>query len=285
MLGASGQTGRRIAAGLQARGAGVRTATRSAELAGSTDHVRFDWSDAATHAAALQGIDAAYLLAPESVADPAPLMLPFIERALAAGVRRLVLLGSSAIPDEGPGLGAVARALRAQAPEWAVLQPSWFMQNFFNRGHLHGASLWRDGEVMTATGRGRVGFVDADDIAAVAVHALLDERAYNQGLVLTGPEALSYDDVCAILSRAAGRRFVHRPVSEAEAQRQLVASGIPERYAALLVALDVAIRDGAEDRVTDTVLRVTGRAPRSFAALAARELAQGGEARPPRQQT
>lgn len=270
VIGAAGQTGSRIAAGLRACGTAVRTATRSAALAGSTDHVRFDWSDVATHDAALAGCDAIYLLAPAAVSDPAPIMIPFLERAIAAGTHRLVLLSSSAIPDDAPGLGAVAHVLRQRAPEWAVLKPSWFMQNFFSPQHHHGASLWRDGVVMTSTGSGRVGFVDVDDIAAVAVHALVDEKSANDELVLTGPQALSYDDVCAILTQTIGRKFVHVHVDDAEAQRRLEESGMPARYAAMLVALDAAIRNGAEDRITDTVQRVTGHAPRAFAELASR---------------
>jgi uncharacterized protein YbjT (DUF2867 family) len=155
-------------------------------------------------------------------------------------------------------LGAVERLLRARAPEWAVLKPSWFMQNFTDPAHAHARSVAQDGKLYTSTGSGRVGFVDARDIAEVAVHALLEERAPNAALVITGPEALSYDDV----ARQLDAQHVH--ITDGQAVSRLVSSGIPRAYAELLVALDVQIRAGAEARVTDTVERLTGNRARTF---------------------
>jgi ergot alkaloid biosynthesis protein len=265
ITGGTGNTGRRVASRLAELGVPVRTASRAAPPSGSAgEHARFDWADASTHAPALEGVDRVYLVAPAYVDDPSTLMLPFIELALARGVRRLVLLSSSAIPDGAPGLGTVERFLRDRAPGWAALKPSWFMQNFIDPRHPHAGSLIREGTVVTATGAGRVGFVDADDIAEVAVRALADDAPHDTAHVITGPEALSYADVAAILARVSGRPMRHLEVDDEEARRRLMAAGMPERYAALLVRLDAAIRGGAEDRVTDTVARVTGRAPRSF---------------------
>ncbi|MCP3167823.1 NmrA family NAD(P)-binding protein [Myxococcus qinghaiensis] len=233
-----------------------------------TEHVRFDWTAPTTHEAAVDGVDRMYLLVP-AMADPSPLMISFIERAMARGVRRVVLLGASAIAEGSPGLGQVHRFLREHAPEWSVLQPSWFMQNFSNPQNQHGASVRRNGLLMTSTGKGRVGFVDAADIAAVGVRALADEPSHDTAHVITGPQALSYDDVAAELSRVSGRPIRHVHASLEEVRRHLQeGTGMPEAYASLLASLDVPIREGAEDRVTDTVLRVTGRAPRTFEAFA-----------------
>ncbi|NPD29307.1 oxidoreductase, partial [Corallococcus exiguus] len=114
----------------------------------------------------------------------------------------------------------------------------------------------------------RVGFVDAEDIAAVGVRALADAKSHDTAHVITGPQALSYDDLAAILSRVSGRSIRHVHAAPDEAQRHLQDSGMPEAYARFLTMLDTLIRDGAEDRVTDTVQRVTGRAPRDFESFA-----------------
>jgi uncharacterized protein YbjT (DUF2867 family) len=103
-----------------------------------------------------------------------------------------------------------------------------------------------------------MGFVDARDIAEVGVRALLDARAPNAALTITGPEALSYDDIARCLN------VQHVHIDDAEAVARLVSSGIPQAYAELLVSLDALIRAGAEDRVTDTVERMTGQRPRIF---------------------
>src|SRR6185436_9951330 len=102
-----------VVAGLRAAGFPARVATRKPREAGQ---VRFDWADRATHAAALHGVSAVYLLAPIGEAEPAALVEPFLADAVTAGVRRVVLLSSSAVTDGTPGLGELPRLVRA-APE------------------------------------------------------------------------------------------------------------------------------------------------------------------------
>lgn len=97
-------------------------------------------------------------------------------------------------------------------PEWVVLRPSWFMQNF--RGHTALAAGVDAGEIVSATGHGRSGFVDAGDIAAVAVHALLDAQSYDTHIV-TGPQALSYSDAARIIAAHTGQSLHHRSISVA----------------------------------------------------------------------
>lgn len=277
ITGGTGKTGAAIAAHARRRGFDVRIASRNAPV-GELPWARFDWEEPSSYAAALAGVSRVYLVAPAGVPDPAPSMNAFVARALDQGVRRFVLLGSSAVPSDAPGLGAVERCLRDVAPEWAVLRPSWFMQNFTG-AHPHAQSARAEGAIYTATGDGRVAFIDADDIAAVGAHVLLDAEAPNEPLVLTGPEALSYDDVARLMGEALGRPVRHVRIDEHEAQRRLVASGMPAEYAELLVRLDVAIRGGAEDRVTDTVLRITGRPPRSLGELLRATSSRAGASR------
>ncbi|MEV7602150.1 NAD(P)H-binding protein [Kitasatospora sp. NPDC089797] len=271
VIGATGTTGSRVTARLAARGHRVKAASRRAAAPDGAEAVRFDWHDPATFEAALSGVDRVYLVPPVGAVEPAGTMLPFLERARAAGVRRAVLLSSSAIPAGGPATGRVHQALPELFEEWAVLRPSWFMQNFTG-DHAHAQSVRADGLLLTATGEGRVAFVDADDIAAVAVHALTDLRAPDTDLVITGPEALSYTDVAAILGDVTGRAVVHRQLTSEQLVERLTAVAVPAEFAALLAAMDRAIAEGAEDRTTDTVRRLTGRPPRSLRALVEREL-------------
>ncbi|GAA5038259.1 uncharacterized protein YbjT (DUF2867 family) [Thermocatellispora tengchongensis] len=266
VIGATGTTGSRLTAFLREHGVPARPATRTPRHAGQ---VRFDWSDPGTHAPALRGVSAVYLIAPVAVADPVPLVEPFLEEAVRQGVRRVVLLSSSAVPEGAPGLGALHRLVRTAVPEWAVLRPSWFMQNFTSASFGLRA---RDGEILSATGKGRVAFVDAGDIAAVAGHALIEAEPHNTEHILTGPEALSYADVAAIITRRTGRTVRHRAVTEDELARHFTEQGMAPDYAALLAGLDTGIGAGSEDRVTDTVERVTGRPARTFRAFSELEL-------------
>lgn len=271
VIGATGTTGSRVVSRLAADGHRVKAAGRRAPTAAGSHGVRFDWADPTTFDEALSGTDRVYLIPPIGSLEPAAVMLPFLGRARAAGVRRAVLLSSSAIPAGGPATGRIHEALPGLFDEWAVLRPSWFMQNFTG-DHPHARSIRADGTVSTATGAGRVGFVDADDIAAVAVHALTDDRAPNTDLVITGPQALSYDDIAAVVTEVTGREVTHRRLTY-EQMRDRLAPTMPVEFAAMLAGLDRAIAEGAEDRTTDTVHRLTGRPPGTFRAFAERELA------------
>ncbi|MFG2712877.1 NAD(P)H-binding protein [Streptomyces goshikiensis] len=273
VIGATGTTGRRLVARLAAAGRRVTAAGRSATAVDGARAVRFDWDDPDTYGDALAGADRVYLIPPPGSPDPAAVMLPFLRRARAAGVRRAVLLSSSAIPAGGPAVGRVHQALPDLFDEWAVLRPSWFMQNFTG-DHAHALSIRSEGVIRTAAGEGRVGFVDAEDIAAVAFHALTDLRAPNTDLILTGPSALSHREVAEVLSGITGRPVAHEELTP-EQMRDRLAAFMPAEFAALLTDMDRAIAAGAEDRTTDTVRRVTGLPPLDFRACALREAGRG----------
>jgi uncharacterized protein YbjT (DUF2867 family) len=259
VTGGTGTTGSRVTAVLRERGVPVRVTSRRP----ANGQVRFEWAEPATHAAALVGVRAVYLVAPVGVADPAPLVAPFLDAARERGVRRVVLLSSSALPEGAPGLGELHTMVSALVPEPTVLRPSWFMQNFLG-DHPHARSARLDGEIVTATGSGRVAFVDAGDIAAVAAHALADDDPHVGEYVLTGPEALSYADVAATLTEVVGRPVRHRAVGVPELAERFVEAGYAADFAAVLAALDGGIARGGEDRTTSAVQEVTGRPPRSF---------------------
>ncbi|MGU3497613.1 NmrA family NAD(P)-binding protein [Mycobacterium sp. C31M] len=257
VTGATGHTGSLVVTGLTDAGVTVRAASRSPEPGG----VRFDWADPTTHADAVAGVDRMYLVAPVGVANPAPLVRPVLERGLADRLRRVVLLSASATEPSDTGLGALHRLVTELAPEWAILRPSWFMSNFVG-DHPVAAGL-RDGVLTTATGDGRIGFIDVADIAAVATTILLQADPVSDEYILTGSQALSYAEVCAIYTRLTGRPARHHAVGAAERARQMVDSGLSAEYAHILAGMDERISLGSEDRVTDTVFRVTGRAPRT----------------------
>ncbi|WP_405825514.1 NAD(P)H-binding protein [Streptomyces sp. NBC_00838] len=280
VIGATGTTGSRIVSQLAAGGHLVKAAGRRAGPVSGARSVRFDWADPTTFGEALTGTDRVYLVPPIGSTEPADVMLPFLDQARTAGVRRAVLLSSSAIPAGGPATGRIHEALPGLFGEWAVLRPSWFMQNFTG-DHPHARSIRADGTVSTATGEGRVGFVDADDIAAVAVHALTDDRAPNTDLVITGPQALSYGDIAAAVTEVTGRAVTHRRLTYAQ-MRDHLAAAMPAEFAAMLAGLDRSIAEGSEDRTTDTVHRLTGRPPGTFRAFAERELTVTAQRRPRR---
>ncbi|MEM8682278.1 MAG: ergot alkaloid biosynthesis protein [Pseudomonadota bacterium] len=262
LTGGTGTTGRRISAALKSRGALHRVATRSPQ---TRNDVQFEWADDTTWTEALDRASSVYLVAPSGVPDPLRVMEPFLRRAINDGVERFVLLSASSLESGGPMMGSVHAWLSEHAPEWAVLRPTWFMQNFCGQQHL--ASIRDESAIYTATEEGRIGFIDAEDIAAVAVEFLTRTENESGDVILTGPQALSYDDVAHELTTALGRRVQHCRLSETELASRHMSSGLPRDYAETLSAMDTSIAAGSENRITDSVESITGRPARTLAAF------------------
>lgn len=255
VTGGTGKTGSLVARQLAARGVEARIATRKAT---TPEQVRFEWGDGPSCRAALDGVDAVYLVAPTDRTDHLAVMRPLLEQAVEQGVSQLVLLSASSLQEGAPMMGEVHAWLRANAARWAVLRPSWFMQNFVTQ---HLPSIISEGCIYSATQDGRTPFIDAADIAAVAVEALCDQTLASGERILTGPEALTYDEVADRLSAFTQRPIRHCRLSAANLARRYAELGIPHDYADVLARMDDAISHGSEDRTTTEVEQVAGRKP------------------------
>ncbi|MFD0485933.1 SDR family oxidoreductase [Saccharopolyspora spinosporotrichia] len=215
VLGGTGKTGRRVAAKLAARGADVRVASRRGA-------VRFDWDDRSTWAPALEGADAAYVIAP-SETDDGETISEFIVAATAAGVGRLVLLSAREVETSMvPGLKAAEAAVRRSDARWTILRPSWFAQNFSEDMFL---PLIDAGLVALPTGDGKEPFIDAEDIADVAVAALTEDGHDRQVYELSGPDLLSFPEAVEMIAAASGREVAFKAVTAGSSWSRCWATG------------------------------------------------------------
>ena len=264
VLGGTGKTGRRIAERLTAAGRPVRIGSR-------TGAPPFDWEDRATWAPALQGTGAAYLAYYPDIADPgaAGTLRAFAEQAVRGGTRRLVLLSARGMDATLPA----ERAVAVDGAEWTVLRASWFFQNF-SEGILRDGVL--GGEIVFPAGDVKEPFIDADDIADVAVAALTGDGQH-AGRVhdLTGPRLLTFAEAAGEIARASGREVRYAPVSVAEYGAMLSGYGLSGDLVAFLAELFGALLDGRNAQLTDGVQRALGREPRDLADFA-REAAAAG---------
>ncbi|MFF1607568.1 NAD(P)H-binding protein [Amycolatopsis sp. NPDC058278] len=256
IVGGAGKTGRRITRRLRAAGQAVRTASRTG------GDIAFDLADPATWAPALEGVKAAYVVEPDLRAsgDRIP---RFVAEAVAAGVRRLVLLSAGGVgeADDRHPLKAAEQAVRASGLDWTILRPDWFSQNFSEGPWVPGVLA---GTLSLPAGEGRTPFIDAEDIAEVAAAALTDDRHRGRIYQLTGPRAISFGEAADLIGKATGRTIRYTDVApEAHIESQ-VANGIPPDIARLLTGIFVAIRDGSAPEPTDGVERALGRPARPF---------------------
>lgn len=263
VLGASGKTGRRVAERLRAQGVPVRSGSRTGEP-------HFDWDDRTTWAPALDGVAAVYVSYYPDLAVPgaAETVGALAQQAVAQGARRIVLLSGR---GEQEALDAEQAVRRAHA-DATILRSSWFAQNFSESFMLEELLA---GEVALPVDGVREPFVDADDIADVAVAALTDDGHAGELYELTGPRLLTFAEAVAEVARASGRRIRFATVPTDAWTAALREQGVPDDVAWLMGYLFTEVLDGRNEHLADGVERALGRPPRDFADFA-RAAAAGG---------
>ncbi|MFY0407618.1 NAD(P)H-binding protein [Solicola sp. PLA-1-18] len=224
--------------------------------------VAFSWDDPSGWPAALDGVDAIYLVRPDR--PDAPELVAAFLADVPADVR-VVLLSERAADDTGPEGWAprAERAVRDSGRPWTILRPSWFMQ-VFTDARFYLADIVERSELVFPSGGATVAWIDARDIAAVAEQAILDPAHDSQTYELTGPESLTLARTAELLSEVVGRPVAHREVSIEEA-----VEGMTGFDRDLTVLTFERVRDGSFTPVTDDVARVTGRPARSLRELPA----------------
>jgi uncharacterized protein YbjT (DUF2867 family) len=264
VLGGTGRTGSLVARKLAKRGLSTRTAARNGA------DVPFDWDNPATHGPALAGADRIYLVSPVMRVTYADLVSGFLDLAEACGVRHVTYLsayGSDQAPPE-VDIVAVERDLMGRpALTSSILRPASVMQNFTDE-HL---PVIQD-MITVPTAGGAEAFVDAANIAAVAVETLADPEAHAGAVyVPTGPEALTVAEVAGIIADVAGRPLRHNDIERNAWIDGAIAAGVvPADYGVMLNWLTGMIASGHGSRPNDDVRKVTGSPPASFADFAHR---------------
>jgi uncharacterized protein YbjT (DUF2867 family) len=264
VLGGTGRTGSLVAQKLIERGLNARTASRH------DAEVPFDWDDPATHAPALEGVDRVYLVTPVLRVTYAGLVSDFLDRAAGAGVRHVTYLstyGSDQAPPE-IDIRAVERDLAARgAFTHSILRPAWVMQNFID-DHIPVV----DRTITLPTRGGAEAFVDAVDIAAVAVETLVDPDAHaGAQYAPTGPQSLTLSDVADIIADAVGGPVAYNDIGADAWIGGAIATGLVSAdYAVMLRWLTGTIISGNGSRPNDDIEKVTGRPPISFQDFARR---------------
>jgi uncharacterized protein YbjT (DUF2867 family) len=263
ILGGTGKTGRRVVERLEARGQPVRVGSRSVEPP-------FDWEDRVTWTPALRDVESVYIsYYPDLAVQGAfAAVRSFADLAVEAGVRRLVLLS-------GRGEEEAQRAeqvVQEAGVEWTVVRCAWFSQNF-SESYLLDPII--SGEIALPAEDVPEPFVDAEDIADVAVAALTEDGHAGELYELTGPQLLTFAEAVGKIAKAAGREIRFVPVSVEEYASVLSEQDVPDEFVSFLTYLFGEVLDGRNAHLTDGVRRALGREPRDFSDYAHEATATG----------
>lgn len=267
VVGANGNLGRAVVAGLVRRGVPVRAATTDPtriDRAPGVEPVGLDLHDPATFRPALDGAAGLFLVRPPAIARVGPTVNALLDAAVAARVGHVVFSSvTGADTNRVVPHHRVEQHLGSTGLPWTILRPGFFAQNLAD---AYRTDIVRDDRIVLPAGRGRAAFIDARDIGEVAALVLADPVPHRgAGYVLTGPEAVDFDQVAAILTRERGRAVHYVPTSALRYLRHVRAQGRPVAQAVVQTVLHTALRRGQAEQVDPTLPRLLGRPGRTLA--------------------
>jgi uncharacterized protein YbjT (DUF2867 family) len=188
-----------------------------------------------------------------------------VKAAQKAHISHLVKLSSQGAASDAPCRLARWHAQTEQQIESSgldstILRPHYVMQNMLMFEH----TITIENAFYAPMGEGRVSMVDARDIAAVAATVLLEDGHAGRAYEITGPEALSFEDVANKLSAIRKRQVTYVDIPPERAREGMLRAGTPDWLADAILELYAGYRIGTGELVTDVVERLTDQRPRSF---------------------
>lgn len=264
VAGATGNVGREVVAQLLAGGHKTRVFARDpSKVAHWGDRVEVaigDFQKPDTFARALGGAEAVFIM---SQSPDQEAFARLIAAAQDAGQPRIVFLSSLAANYPWQ-LGRLHKlkedAIRASGLPGKFVRPGGFMSNAYQWI----GTINAEGVVYNPMSDARFAPIAPEDIAAVAVKALIDPGLLGDVFELTGGEMLSVREQVGILSKVLGRSIRSVDVPVETAVQNLIRNGIPAPMAAAVGESYEAFRSGPFVAMNDTVEKVTGRKPMTF---------------------
>lgn len=219
-----------------------------------------DVSKIETIQAALTGVESLFLLTAPSL-HMADIEIAIMDEAKKAGVKKIVLQSAMGVDLQSPQTVVHEHAesqeyLKKLGVPFTILQPTSFFQNF-----LLMKSIGKQGAIYGNYKDGKIGFVDARDIASVALAALTEAGHEGKTYVITGNEALSYGEVAAKVSQATGKTVKYVDVPTDSAVKGMVDAGMPEWLSEDLGKYGERLAAGDMREITDVVQKVTHQKP------------------------
>lgn len=264
VLGATGKTGRKVAALLKSEGHAVREGSRQAAIP-------FDWEKPETWDAALSGVQRMYISYHPDLAVPGALQK--IERLVSLAVehqlKKVVLLSGKGEREAE----LCEQVLIHSGLPYTVVRASWFNQNFSESFFLPPIL---EGKVALPMAQAKVPYIDTDDIAAVVCKALVEDKHSGNIYELTGPRTLTFAEVIAEIAAISGREISFTPISLPAYLGQLEALNAGKDMIWLIQYLFTEVLMEPKNSVlTQDVEKVLGRPAKDFRDFVMEEQGKG----------
>ena len=264
VTGATGQLGRLIVESLLERGAsadqivaGARDVSKAADL--DVRAVHLDYTDPASIAAALDGVDSVVLVSGSEVGQRVAQHQAVIDAAAAAGVSKFVYTSAPKATTSdlvlAPEHKATEEAIAASGLPAVILRNNWYTENYVRDL----ATAAETGVLSSGAGDGRVASASRKDYADAVAVVLLEDGHIGEVYELGGDVAWTYSDLAAAFSEILGREVTYVPLSFDEQVAALRGFGLDEGTVGFVAALDAGIRGGALADTDGTLSRLIGR--------------------------
>ena len=266
VTGATGKVGSEAVRLLRQRDLAVRALVRDRDKAhelatAGAEVVVGDLTVPATLDEALVGVDTVVLVSPAVPGQE----LNVVDSAARAGVGHVVKVTSKASADSPiarrRGQTEIEAGLTASGLPHTLLRANAYMQNFLALAPL----VAKTSSFGSSAGDGRVGLVDARDVAAVTAETAAGPTEHvGKTYWLTGPALVSYAEVAAVLSQLLGRTITYRPLSFEEDRAAMIAAGVPAPVAQMNAQAFSLIAEGDAAWLSDDIPALLERPARSF---------------------
>lgn len=264
VTGATGKIGSEAVRLLAARGHATRALVRDPSRApsGEVEIVTGDFDRPDTLDTAMRGIVTVLLVSPGEV--PAQ-EIAVIDAAVRHGVAHIVKVTNNASAhspiDRRRAQATIEAHLKPAGVAYTLLRSNAFMQNILGFGPMVKQTR---GFVMSV-GDGRLGMIDARDVAATAVAvAIAPTKRAGRTYWLTGPELVTYADVARELSETLGYAVEYRQITPDEHRAAMIEAGVPEAVATTTTQVARLIGEGDSEWLSDDVASILGTSPRSL---------------------
>jgi len=257
VIGGTGKTGRRIVTQLEALGHNVRIGSRS-------NSPSFDWHQPENWVNAVEGMDKIYITYQPDLAVPGALdaIEELVNLSKRVKVKKLVLLSGKGEREAQ----LCEQVIIHSGLDYTIVRASWFNQNFSENFLLEPIL---DGFVALPQAEVNIPWVDVDDIAAVAVKALTEDKHNGQIYQLTGPRTLTFKEAVAEIATASNRNITFVSITIKEYGDGMRKANIPEDFVWLIEYLFTEVLGNPElAEVTNDVEKVLGRKATDFSTYA-----------------
>ncbi len=264
VLGATGNIGSSIVSLLKQKGADFIAGVNNKQITG-VDTAHIDFGDIQTLEDAMRGVDTLFMLLPAHP-DMDTWGKNIIQAAKVSGIKHIVR-SSAAVAYSAKEyqfmklLQKTDSDLIQSGINYTITLPQFFMQNLSTLM----AEDYRSGTLYLPAGDGKIGWVDTRDIALVDVEILLNPTKYSrQKIVITGDEALSYDETIKQMNEVLNLHTNYVAVPSEAATKAMQEKGFPLFFIDLLMDLNLAIAEGLTTELTSSVKDITGKKPTSL---------------------